>query len=248
MKSGDTDQNITHASAHSGRISAGGLFAALPGSKLDGHDFITDALEKGAQAILSDRESLSLPKGVVHINSPEPRRDYARICAAIYPARPGMLVGVTGTNGKTSIVEYMRQIWKRATWPAASIGTLGVACPVAELASSTANLTTPAAEDLFALFHNLTKSGITHTAFEASSHGLAQNRLAGLGVNVAVFTNLTHDHLDFHGDMDSYFDAKAKLFDDTLLEGGTAIINIDDSYGRKLVKRLSGRHIVLWTV
>lgn len=248
LKSGGTDQNITHASAHSGRISAGGLFAALPGSKLDGHDFITDALEKGAQAILSDRESLSLPKGIAHIHSPEPRRDYARICAAIYPARPGMLVGVTGTNGKTSIVEYMRQIWKRATWPAASIGTLGVACPVAELASSTANLTTPAAEDLFALFHNLAKSGITHAAFEASSHGLDQDRMAGLGVNVAVFTNLSQDHLDWHGDMDAYLKAKSRLFFENLLDAGTAILNADDPAVMTLKEKLAQRDIVVWTV
>ena len=139
-----------------------------------------------------------------------------------------MLVGVTGTNGKTSIVEYMRQIWKRATWHAASIGTLGVACPITELASSAANLTTPAAEDLFALFHNLAKSGITHAAFEASSHGLDQDRMAGLGVNVAVFTNLSQDHLDWHGDMDAYLKAKSRLFFENLLMPEQLFLNADD--------------------
>ena len=248
LKSGDIDQNITHTSAHSGRITAGGLFAALPGAKLDGHDFIQDALEKGAQAILSGRENLSLPKGIVHIYSPTPRLDYARICAAIYPARPGMLVGVTGTNGKTSVVEYMRQIWTRATWPAASIGTLGIACPVAELASHSANLTTPAPEDLFALFHNLAKKGITHAAFEASSHGLDQGRMAGLGVNVAVFTNLSQDHLDWHGDMDAYLKAKSRLFFENLLEAGTAVLNADDPMVMGLKDQLEKRDIVIWTV
>ncbi len=131
---------------------------------------------------------------------------------------------------------------------AASMGTLGITGLDGHISPSKEELTTQSAEYFFSAIAEQKVKGISHLAFEASSHGLAQNRLAGLGVNVAVFTNLTHDHLDFHGDMDSYFDAKAKLFDDTLLEGGTAIINIDDSYGRKLVKRLSGRHIVLWTV
>lgn len=248
LVTGSPDQIITSVSANSASIAAGGIFAALAGSKQDGHNFIEDALKAGATAILSDQASLSLPEGITHIRSAVPRHDYALICGALNPARPGMLVGVTGTNGKTSVVEYMRQIWTRATWPAATIGTLGIACPVDELASTSTNLTTPAAEHLFALLHKLAKSGITHTAFEASSHGLDQNRMAGLGVNVAVFTNLSRDHLDWHGDMESYCAAKAKLFHDNLLDGGTAVLNADDPMVMTLKEQLAERQIVIWTV
>ena len=136
----------------------------------------------------------------------------------MYPARPAILTGVTGTNGKTSVCEYLRQIWSRATWPSASVGTLGVASDIEALNSNSAQLTTPPSEQLFSLLHNLRKGGITHAAFEASSHGLDQMRLHQLAVNVAVFTNLSRDHLDWHGDMDNYFAAKAKLFFDNLLD------------------------------
>jgi len=246
--SGHQELEISSVSANSATIQMGGLFAALKGAKQDGHDFIDAAIKAGAVAILSDQATLSLPTGIAHIKSDDTRHAYAQICAAIYASRPGMLVGVTGTNGKTSVVEYMRQIWTRATWPAATIGTLGVACPVLELASSSAMLTTPAPESLYALLHQMAKSGITHTAFEASSHGLDQQRMAGLGVNVAVFTNLSQDHLDWHGDMDSYFAAKAKLFHQNLLDGGTAVLNADDAQVMKLKEQLEKRQIVIWTV
>ncbi len=245
---GDKSQNVIGVSANSSAIHPGEVFAALKGKKNDGHNFIDAAIKAGAVAILSDHASLSLPAGIAHIKSDDTRHSYAQICAAIYASRPDMLVGVTGTNGKTSVVEYMRQIWTRATWPAATIGTLGVACPVPELASGSAMLTTPAPENLYALLHKMAKSGITHTAFEASSHGLAQQRMAGLGVNVAVFTNLSQEHLDWHGDMDSYFEAKAKLFHQNLLDGGTAVLNADDPQVMHLKEQLENRQIVIWTV
>ena len=165
-----------------------------------------------------------------------------------YPSRPAILTAVTGTNGKTSVCEYLRQIWSRATWPSASIGTLGVTSDIETLNNASALLTTPPPEQLFALLDSLRKGGITHAAFEASSHGLDQMRLYQLPVNVAVFTNLSHDHLDWHGDMNTYFEAKTKLFKENLLNGGTAIINIDDEWGRRLHELLKDRDIVLRSV
>ena len=120
--SGHQELEISSVSANSATIQLGGLFAALKGAKQDGHDFIDAAIKAGAVAILSVQATLSLPTGIAHIKSDDTRHAYAQICAAIYASRPGMLVGVTGTNGKTSVVEYMRQIWTRATWPAATIG------------------------------------------------------------------------------------------------------------------------------
>ena len=174
--------------------------------------------------------------------------DYARLCSKIYPNRPSILTAVTGTNGKTSVCEYLRQIWSRSTWPSAAIGTLGINSDIEALNNASALLTTPTSEKLFALLDSLRKGGVTHAAFEASSHGLDQMRLHLLPVNVAVFTNLSHDHLDWHGDMNSYFKAKTKLFTENLLDGGTAVINIDDEWGRKLYEQLKNRDIVLWSV
>ena len=242
------DPDILAVTSDSRNCTDGALFAAFAGSLHDGHDYIKQAIANGAACILAEREFEIDTAQIALIVAADARAIFAQICSQFWPARPDMVVGVTGTNGKTSTCQYLHQIWRKSAWAAASMGTLGITGLDGHISPSKDELTTQSAEYFFSAIAEQKAKGISHLAFEASSHGLAQNRLAGLGVNVAVFTNLTHDHLDFHGDMDSYFDAKAKLFDDTLLEGGTAIINIDDSYGRKLVKRLSGRHIVLWTV
>jgi len=242
------DTVVSAVSADSRSVQKGTVFAAIKGDNHDGHDFIPGAIDSGAIAILSEKKQLKLPKGICHLRSANPRSDYARLCNRFYHGRPGMLVGITGTNGKTSCAEYLRQIWARATWPAATIGTLGIVCPDPGLASGASNLTTPPAEQFFSLLDSLAKSGVTHTAFEASSHGLAQGRLGDMGVNVALFTNLSRDHLDWHGDMDSYFAAKSKLFTAHLLNGGTAILNADDERVIQLKDQLAEREIVIWTV
>ena len=246
--SGPTDKIVGQITADSRAVHAGGLFVAVAGSKTDGHDFINNAIKNGAEVIVTDGRRTDVPAHICLLTSPDSRADYARLAAKFYPARPAILTGVTGTNGKTSVCEYLRQIWSRATWPSASVGTLGVASDIEALSSNSAQLTTPPSEQLFSLLHNLRKGGVTHAAFEASSHGLDQMRLHQLAVNVAVFTNLSRDHLDWHGDMDSYFAAKAKLFFDNLLDGGTAVINIDDEWGQRLYTQLQSRDIVLWSV
>ncbi len=248
LVSGKAEGRITSVTSDSRLVMAGSVFVAIKGKKFDGHDFIADAVQKGAVAIVSEQEISGIPEHISVLRADSASLAYAALCARFYPARPGMMVAVTGTNGKTSCVEYMRQIWTRATWPAATIGTLGIACPDPELASSSSELTTPQSEILFSVLHKLAKSGVTHAACEASSQGLAQNRLAGLAVNVALFTNLSRDHLDWHGDMDSYFEAKARLFDENLLDGGTAVLNADCPYAMRLKDRLKDRQIVIWTV
>ena len=246
--SGAADKTVKQVTSNSRAVQADGLFFALKGHQTDGHKFIEEAIANGAAAIVTDGRTVKTADHICVLVSTDSQADYARLCSKMYPSRPAILTGVTGTNGKTSVCEYLHQIWSRATWPSAAIGTLGVNSDVKILNNSSALLTTPPAEQLFALFDRLRKGGVTHAAFEASSHGLDQMRLHQLPVNVAVFTNLSHDHLDWHGDMNSYFEAKTKLFTENLLDGGTAVINIDDEWGRQLFERLKDRDIVLWSV
>ena len=223
-------------------------FLRLRVNQTDGHNFIEEAIANGAAVIVTDGRTVKAAEHISVLSSTDSQADYARLCSKIYPNRPSILTAVTGTNGKTSVCEYLRQIWSRSTWPSAAIGTLGINSDIEALNNASALLTTPPSEQLFALLDSLRKGGVTHAAFEASSHGLDQMRLHLLPVNVAVFTNLSHDHLDWHGDMNSYFKAKTKLFTENLLDGGTAVINIDDEWGRQLYERLEKRDIVLWSV
>ena len=246
--SGAADKTVKQVTSDSRLVHADGLFFALKGNQTDGHNFIEEAIANGAAVIVTDGRTVKAAEHISVLSSTDSQADYARLCSKIYPNRPSILTAVTGTNGKTSVCEYLRQIWSRSTWPSAAIGTLGINSDIEALNNASALLTTPPSEQLFALLDSLRKGGVTHAAFEASSHGLDQMRLHLLPVNVAVFTNLSHDHLDWHGDMNSYFKAKTKLFTENLLDGGTAVINIDDEWGRQLYERLEKRDIVLWSV
>ena len=246
--SGAADKTVKQVTSNSRAVQAGGLFFALKGHQTDGHNFIEEAISNGAAAIVTDGRTVKTADHICVLVSTNSLADYAHLCSKIYPSRPDILTAVTGTNGKTSVCEYLHQIWSRATWLSAAIGTLGVNSDIGIPDNASVLLTTPPAEQLFAMLDSLRKSGVTHAAFEASSHGLDQMRLHQLPVNVAVFTNLSHEHLDWHGDMNSYFEAKTKLFTENLLNGGTAIINIDDEWGRRLFERLKERDIVLWSV
>ena len=256
------DLEITGVSCDSRKTGPGHLFFAVKGSHADGRDYVGDALKRGAVAVATDnrKPGASLDglakKGVALVRFESPRREMALAASRFWAKQPGMVAAVTGTNGKTSTVEFLRQIWRRATWQAASIGTLGLVWDDADEGEralpglgALTTLTTPDPLSLHAAIDPLARSGVTHLAIEASSHGIGQNRLDGLGVHVAAFTNLTRDHLDHHGDMDAYFEAKAGLFERVLLPGGTAVVNIDDPQGAKLVKRLAkscpNRHVVL---
>jgi UDP-N-acetylmuramoyl-L-alanyl-D-glutamate--2,6-diaminopimelate ligase len=224
-RAGDIERDITGLALDSRRVEPGFLFAALPGTKQDGRDHIPQALARGAAAILAPTGT-RLPEGAqaVLVTDANPRRRLARIAALFHGAQPKTVVAVTGTNGKTSTVHFLRQIWLRLGHHAASLGTLGLMAPDR---SDPDSLTTPDPLTLHALLAELARSGVSHLAMEASSHGLDQYRLDGVRFAAGAFTNLTRDHLDYHGDMDRYRAAKRRLFAEVLAPGSVAVLNAD---------------------
>lgn len=227
---GAFDPDIEGLTEDSRRVEDGWLFAAFPGTKVDGRRFVEDAVRHGAVAVLSDRE-IEMPAGaqVAMIESDNPRRTLAQMAARFYDRQPQNVVAVTGTNGKTSTAWFTQQLWEALHIRAASLGTLGIrgleieALRNAKLTS----MTTPDMVSLMAVLADIAASGVDHLAMEASSHGLSQYRLDGVKIRAAAFTNLTRDHLDYHPDMDDYFAAKARLFSTVLMEGGVAVLNAD---------------------
>lgn len=212
---------ITGLTADSRAVRPGFLFAALPGARADGARFIPDALAGGAAAVLAPPDApWPATAKAARLASPEPRRMLALLAAAFHGAQPTHVVAVTGTNGKTSTVEFLRRMLAGAGLRAASLGTLGLAAPGFPAGES---LTTPDPVALHATLAALHAAGVTHLAMEASSHGLDQRRLDGVRLAGAAFTNLTRDHLDYHGGMDAYRAAKLRLFD-TLLPAGTPAV------------------------
>ena len=212
---------VTGLTADSRAVSPGFLFAALPGSKVDGRRFIADAVERGAAAVLAPLGT-EWPAGVPPrplIQDAEPRRALARLAAVQAGPQPETIVAVTGTNGKTSTAEFLRQIAQHRR-PAASLGTLGVVAPGRPGGSG---LTTPDPVTLAQTLATLAREGVRFAAMEASSHGLEQCRLDGVRIAAAGFTNLTRDHLDYHGTMAAYRAAKLRLFGTLLPPGAPAI-------------------------
>lgn len=207
------------------KIAPGTVFGAFRGTRFNGEDFIPAALSAGAVAVVARAEAKV--EGAIHIADPEPRRAFARLAAGFFTPVPETVVAVTGTNGKTSTVEMTRQIWRMAGHRAASIGTLGVT--TADESVST-GLTTPDIVTFLANMSGLAREGVTHVAYEASSHGLSQFRNEGLRVSAGAFTNLSRDHLDYHKDMDDYFAAKMRLFDEVVDSDGAAVIWMDDPW------------------
>jgi len=228
-KSAEID--IVGLTADSREVRKGYLFAALPGTKADGARFIGDALARGAAAILAPAGT-QLADIVVGraahplalVTDDNPRRRLAQLAARFYGAQPGTIAAVTGTNGKTSVANFTRQIWTMMGHEAASLGTLGLQTPQMFIPGS---MTTPDTVTLHRLLADLKKDRVEHLAMEASSHGLDQYRLDGLQLTAAAFTNLTRDHLDYHQTLEAYFAAKARLFAEVLPEGGMAVLNAD---------------------
>jgi UDP-N-acetylmuramoyl-L-alanyl-D-glutamate--2,6-diaminopimelate ligase len=220
------DVDISGLAADSREVRPGYLFAALPGSKLDGRDFVADAIRRGAVAVLAppglELEHAHAPIRVIPDSNP--RRRLARMAARFYERQPRTIVAVTGTNGKTSTAEFARQIWTSLGRRAASLGTLGLHAP--DLPAGP-GLTTPDPVALHRTLDQLARADIQNLAMEASSHGLDQARLDGVRAAAAAFTNLTRDHLDYHGTLEAYFAAKRLLFERVLAADGTAVLNID---------------------
>jgi UDP-N-acetylmuramoyl-L-alanyl-D-glutamate--2,6-diaminopimelate ligase len=225
------------------KVAPGTVFGAFRGERFNGEDFIADAVSSGAVAVVS-RPQVPVA-GAVHIPDAEPRRKFARLAARYFAPFPGTIVAVTGTNGKTSNVELLRQLWRMAGHPSASIGTLGV---TTSDESVTTGLTTPDIVTFLSNMAGLERMGITHAAFEASSHGLAQYRTEGLPVAAAAFTNFTRDHLDYHLTMQAYFEAKMRLFEEVLAPGATAVIWADDPSSDEVIARARARGLTVLTV
>jgi len=211
------------------------IFAALPGTVTDGRRYIESALEKGAGAILSTK-GLDLP--VPYLASDNPRLDYAKMAAQLCKGQPKTLVAMTGTNGKSSTVEFLRQIWTFAGKQAACFGTLGVQAPGGYRPLTH---TTPDAVALHQTLSSLKAEGVTHAAMEASSHGLDQYRMDAVKITAAGFSNLTQDHFDYHPDAEDYFRAKARLFMELTPKDAPVVINVNDEYGQRLVDMCRAR-------
>ena len=237
--------DILGLTADSRAVRPGYLFAALPGARSDGRAFIADAVAHGAAAILAP-EGTDWPAGVPPrplLTAPDCRRALAQMAAGFYGVQPATVVAVTGTNGKTSTVDFLRQIWTLAGRRAASLGTLGLKAPGFP---ETPSLTTPDPVKLHETMAELARGRVTHAALEASSHGLEQRRLDGLRIAAAGFSNLTRDHLDYHGDMAAYAEAKLRLFG-ALLEPGAAAVACADMAVLDETMRLYSRTISVFS-
>jgi len=216
---------VTGITAVSSVVGAGAIFAGLPGSKADGADFVPDAVARGAAAIIVGKgKDVAVPDGVALIKVDNPRAALAKIAARFAQRQPRVAVAVTGTSGKTSVAEFTRQIFASLGHKSASLGTIGIVKPDGAVYGS---LTTPDPVTLHTTLAGLADEGVTHLAFEASSHGLDQNRLDGVELAAAAFTNLGRDHMDYHPTEDAYLNAKLRLFTELLQPGQPAVINTD---------------------
>jgi UDP-N-acetylmuramoyl-L-alanyl-D-glutamate--2,6-diaminopimelate ligase len=225
------------------KVAPGTVFGAFQGAAVNGEDFIPAAISAGAIAVVARPEAKV--EGAEHIADANPRRAFAHLAAQFFTPVPETIVAVTGTNGKTSTVEMTRQIWRMSGHRAASIGTLGVTTPDESVSTG---LTTPDIVTFLANMSGLAREGVTHVAYEASSHGLSQYRNEGLRVAAGAFTNLSRDHLDYHNDMEDYFSAKMRLFDEVVEPGGTAVIWADDDWSARAAEHARNRGLRLFGV
>lgn len=246
----DSDVKITGISLDNRKITAGDLFAALPGTVHHGANYAADAVQAGAVAVLTDLAGAeliravgtTLPAPIIVVASAH--EALARAAALFFTPQPQTMVAVTGTNGKTSVSTFCRQIWSELDLAAVNIGTTGVQGAY----THPLHHTTPDAVTLHSVMQQAAVSGVTHAAMEASSHGLDQRRLDGVQIKAAGFTNFTQDHLDYHETFDAYFAAKARLFLDILPADGTAVLNIDAPELAKFAERLRGMQTNVITV
>jgi UDP-N-acetylmuramoyl-L-alanyl-D-glutamate--2,6-diaminopimelate ligase len=231
LPAGAAEIPISGLAADSRAVKPGYLFAALPGVKTDGTRFISDALQRGAVAILApDRGGLPTASAPI-IENRDPRRLLALVAARFFGLQPKTAVAVTGTNGKTSVASFVRQIWTGQGFEAASLGTVGV---VSQRGTEILKHTTPDPIELHAILAGLAKDGITHLAMETSSHGLQQRRVDGIKFAAGAFTNLTRDHLDYHASVEDYFAQKLRLFTELLPKGASAVVDVDSEAGLRV--------------
>jgi UDP-N-acetylmuramoyl-L-alanyl-D-glutamate--2,6-diaminopimelate ligase len=223
-------------------VKPGDLFFALAGHKTDGARFIDAAIAAGAVAVAGDHAPQDDGR-VPFVNTPNPRRALALAAARLYPRQPATIAAVTGTSGKTSVAAFTRQIWQQLGHASASIGTIGLVSPRRTVYGS---LTTPDPIALHRQLDEIAREGVTHLAFEASSHGLDQYRLDGVRISAGGFTNLSREHLDYHPDLQHYLAAKLRLFRDLLSPGDAAVISADHDCSAEVIDaaRTRGLRIV----
>jgi UDP-N-acetylmuramoyl-L-alanyl-D-glutamate--2,6-diaminopimelate ligase len=240
-------ENFSGIASDSREVKPGYLFAALPGTKVDGAVFVKDAVARGAVAVLGRPEiaPTAAELGVRFIPDENPRLALARRVAKFFAAQPKTVAAVTGTKGKSSIVAFVREIWTALGIPAASLGTVGVVTPKGEIPL---RHTTPDPIEIHRLLAQLKKEGVDHLALEASSHGLDQYRLDGVEVAAAAFTNLARDHFDYHPTVEHYLAAKLRLFTEVVRDGGIAVVNADADYADRFIAAAKARSLTLLTV
>ena len=239
----DSSSDVTGFAIDHRKVARGSVFGAFKGAVFNGEDFIDQAIDRGAVAVVARPESNVLR--VPLLADPEPRRLFAELAGKFYAPYPDTVVAVTGTNGKTSTVEMTRQIWRMSGHRSASIGTLGVTTADDQVKTG---LTTP---DIVTFLNNmagLDRMGISHVAYEASSHGLDQHRCEGVPLAAAAFTNFSRDHLDYHGTMEAYFEAKMLLFERLLPSGKPVVVWTDDPKSDEVIERCQRRSHQLLTV
>jgi UDP-N-acetylmuramoyl-L-alanyl-D-glutamate--2,6-diaminopimelate ligase len=225
------------------KVAPGTVFGAFRGSARNGEDFIPAAVAAGAVAVIARPEAQV--EGALHIADAEPRPRFADLAAKFFAPYPETVVAVTGTNGKTSTVEMTRQLWRMAGHRSASVGTLGVTTADEQVKTG---LTTPDIVTFLSNMSGLKTMGISHVAYEASSHGLDQYRSEGLKVSAAAFTNFSRDHLDYHGTMEAYFEAKMRLFDEVVDGAGKAVVWTGDPKSAEVMERARQRGLTVLTV
>jgi len=243
LVAGGGDASVTGFAIDHRKVAPGTIFGAFEGARVNGEDFIPAAIAAGAVAVVA-RPGVKVA-GALHIADDNPRQRFAHLAAACFVPFPETCVAVTGTNGKTSTVEMTRQLWRMVGFHAASIGTLGVTTSDDSVSTG---LTTPDVVTFLSNVAGLAREGVTHVAFEASSHGLSQYRTEGLKVMAAAFTNLSRDHLDYHGDMANYLTAKLRLFSEVLDADGTAVVWADDPQAARVVDLAHARRQRIITV
>lgn len=238
------DLEIESLAVDSRRVGRNTLFIAVTGTAVDGRLFIPAALEAGAIAILTNEPPADRFDHVPVLIAPDIRRAVALLAARFFGEQPEVITAVTGTNGKTSTAVFTAALWDSLGHPSASLGTLGL---MGRTWSKPGSLTTPDPLTLNSVLAEAAHHNITHLCLEASSHGLDQGRLAGTLVKAAAFTNLTRDHLDYHGSEETYFAAKCRLFTEILSPDGTAVINADTPYSERLVREIAATGRQVWT-
>ncbi len=237
------DSEVTGFALDHRKVAPGNIFGAFRGARFNGEDFIGEAVRRGASAVVARPEAKV--EGVPHLTADEPRKLFAELAARYFAPYPETIVAVTGTNGKTSTVELTRQLWRMAGHRSASIGTLGVTTADDQVKTG---LTTPDIVTFLSNMAGMKRMGISHVAYEASSHGLDQFRAEGVSIRAAAFTNFSRDHLDYHSDMDAYFAAKMRLFDEVVAADGTAVIWTGDPKSQVVIDHVRARGLLLITV